>query len=108
MDGTSANSYEAGSWASDNIYLDSVIIFASCLIVFQNIVPISLYITIEIVKTVSSLNDTPGVAYGQIQAFFIFQDVEMYYEACKLKRSIQGLQLTFRRYALCAENMEHI
>ena len=42
--------------------------FPSCssgLIVFQNIVPISLYISIEIVKT--------------IQAFFIFQDLEMYY-----------------------------
>lgn len=38
----------------------------SCLIAFQNIVPISLYISIEIVKT--------------IQAFFISQDVDMYYE----------------------------
>ena len=37
----------------------------SCLIAFQNIVPISLYISIEIVKT--------------IQAFFISQDIEMYY-----------------------------
>ncbi|WWC70833.1 uncharacterized protein I206_104785 [Kwoniella pini CBS 10737] len=63
---TSAESYEQGAEASDNIYLDSVIIFFSCLIVFQNIVPISLYITVEIVKT--------------IQAYFIFQDVEMYYE----------------------------
>ncbi|WRT67856.1 uncharacterized protein IL334_004830 [Kwoniella shivajii] len=63
---TSAESYEPGAEASDNIYLDSVIIFFSCLIVFQNIVPISLYITVEIVKT--------------IQAYFIFQDVEMYYE----------------------------
>lgn len=39
----------------------------SCLIAFQNIVPISLYISIEIVKT--------------IQAFFISQDVDMYYKA---------------------------
>lgn len=38
----------------------------SCLIAFQNIVPISLYISIEIVKT--------------IQAYFISQDVDMYYE----------------------------
>jgi phospholipid-translocating ATPase len=37
----------------------------SCLIAFQNIVPISLYISIEIVKT--------------IQAFFISQDIDMYY-----------------------------
>lgn len=39
----------------------------SCLIAFQNIVPISLYISIEIVKT--------------IQAFFIAQDIDMYYKA---------------------------
>jgi phospholipid-translocating ATPase len=39
---------------------------SSCLIAFQNIVPISLYISIEIVKT--------------IQAFFIAQDIDMYYE----------------------------
>jgi phospholipid-translocating ATPase len=38
----------------------------SCLIAFQNIVPISLYISIEIVKT--------------IQAFFISQDIDMYYK----------------------------
>lgn len=38
----------------------------SCLIAFQNIVPISLYISIEIVKT--------------IQAYFISQDIDMYYE----------------------------
>jgi phospholipid-translocating ATPase len=37
----------------------------SCLIAFQNIVPISLYISIEIVKT--------------IQAYFISQDVDMFY-----------------------------
>lgn len=37
----------------------------SCLIAFQNIVPISLYISIEIVKT--------------IQAYFIGQDIDMYY-----------------------------
>ncbi|KAL7420806.1 phospholipid transporting ATPase [Cryptotrichosporon argae] len=66
LDNTSYTSYEEGSEASSNIYLDSLIIFVSSLIVFQNIVPISLYITIEIVKT--------------IQAYFIFQDVEMYYE----------------------------
>lgn len=41
------------------------ILYRSCLIAFQNIVPISLYISIEIVKT--------------IQAYFISQDVDMYY-----------------------------
>jgi phospholipid-translocating ATPase len=39
---------------------------SSCVIAFQNIVPISLYISIEIVKT--------------IQAYFISQDIDMYYE----------------------------
>jgi phospholipid-translocating ATPase len=38
----------------------------SSLILFQNIVPISLYISIEIVKT--------------LQAYFIHSDIEMYYE----------------------------
>lgn len=66
LSGTSADWYEPDAEASDNIYVDSVIIFFSCLLIFQNIVPISLYITVEIVKT--------------IQAYFIFQDVEMYYE----------------------------
>lgn len=64
-DDTSAKSYEIGAAVSANVILDSVVVFVSSLIVFQNIVPISLYITIEIVKT--------------IQAFFIFQDIEMYY-----------------------------
>lgn len=69
MDNTSAKTYEVGAAAAHNIVLDSVIIFVSSLVVFQNIVPISLYITIEIVKT--------------IQAYFIFQDIEMYYAPCE-------------------------
>lgn len=69
MDNTSATYYEIGAEAAQNIYLDSLIVFVSCLIVFQNIVPISLYITIEIVKT--------------IQAYFIHQDIEMYYAPCE-------------------------
>ncbi|BEI88398.1 uncharacterized protein CcaverHIS019_0111160 [Cutaneotrichosporon cavernicola] len=64
-DDTSAKYYEIGAAVSENVVIDSVVIFVSSLVVFQNIVPISLYITIEIVKT--------------IQAFFIFQDIEMYY-----------------------------
>lgn len=39
---------------------------SACLIVFQNIVPISLVITVELVKT--------------IQAIFIYQDIDMWYE----------------------------
>ncbi|EIW73502.1 hypothetical protein TREMEDRAFT_26850 [Tremella mesenterica DSM 1558] len=67
FDQSSAKYYEIGAEPSDNIYLDALVIFFSCLIVFQNIVPISLYITIEVVKT--------------IQAYFIYQDVDMYYAA---------------------------
>ncbi|KAI9179413.1 hypothetical protein H9P43_004733 [Blastocladiella emersonii ATCC 22665] len=44
--------------------------FWSSLIAFQNIVPISLYLTVEIVKT--------------LQAYFIFTDAEMYYEQLDL------------------------
>jgi len=40
--------------------------YSATLILFQNIVPISLVITVELVKT--------------IQAFFIYQDIDMYYE----------------------------
>ncbi|PWZ00177.1 phospholipid-translocating P-type ATPase [Testicularia cyperi] len=62
---TSRTYYESGAEYSTNNIINALIIFGSCLVVFQNIVPISLYISIEIVKT--------------IQAFFIFQDIEMYY-----------------------------
>ncbi|TVY26150.1 Phospholipid-transporting ATPase [Lachnellula hyalina] len=46
--------------------LDGFITFWAALILFQNLVPISLYISLEIVKT--------------CQAFFIYSDTEMYYE----------------------------
>ncbi|KAF8549152.1 hypothetical protein OG21DRAFT_1488765 [Imleria badia] len=46
--------------------LNALVTFVSCLIAFQNIVPVSLFISIEIVKT--------------IQAYFIAQDVDMYYK----------------------------
>lgn len=62
---TSRAYYEVGAELSTNNIVNALVIFGSCLVVFQNIVPISLYISIEIVKT--------------IQAFFIFQDIEMYY-----------------------------
>ncbi|PFH48817.1 hypothetical protein AMATHDRAFT_5455 [Amanita thiersii Skay4041] len=64
--GTSAEFFEEGSDPTSSHVLNAIITFASCLIAFQNIVPISLYISIEIVKT--------------IQAFFISQDVDMYYK----------------------------
>ncbi|CAE7072861.1 unnamed protein product [Rhizoctonia solani] len=55
------------SWGSGagSAALNGLATFGSCLIAFQNIVPISLYISIEIVKT--------------IQAYFISQDKDMYY-----------------------------
>ncbi|KAL1753669.1 hypothetical protein FB107DRAFT_264155 [Schizophyllum commune] len=68
-DGEGASSrdyFEAGSTPSDSPVLNGIVTFFSCLIAFQNIVPISLYISIEIVKT--------------IQAYFISQDIDMYYE----------------------------
>lgn len=46
--------------------LNGFITFWAALIVFQNLVPISLYISLEIVRT--------------LQAIFIYSDVEMYYE----------------------------
>ncbi|CDR88448.1 related to DNF2-Non-essential P-type ATPase [Sporisorium scitamineum] len=62
---TSRAYYEVGAELSSSNVVNALVIFGSCLVVFQNIVPISLYISIEIVKT--------------IQAFFIYQDIEMYY-----------------------------
>ncbi|KDQ08052.1 hypothetical protein BOTBODRAFT_586296 [Botryobasidium botryosum FD-172 SS1] len=64
-DGTSADFFEQGSDPSSIVAVNALITFASCLIAFQNIVPVSLYISIEIVKT--------------IQAYFINQDIDMYY-----------------------------
>ncbi|KAF8648400.1 hypothetical protein AX16_006309 [Volvariella volvacea WC 439] len=63
--GTSAELFEEGSDPSSSHIINAVITFVSCLIAFQNMVPISLYISIEIVKT--------------IQAYFISQDIDMYY-----------------------------
>ncbi|KAF9465973.1 phospholipid-transporting ATPase 1 [Collybia nuda] len=64
--GTSASFFEEGTDPTSSHVVNAIITFVSCLIAFQNIVPISLYISIEIVKT--------------IQAYFISQDVEMYYQ----------------------------
>ncbi|KAH8809491.1 phospholipid-transporting ATPase 1 [Flagelloscypha sp. PMI_526] len=63
--GSSKTYFEQGIDPTDSIVLNAVITFASCFIAFQNIVPISLYISIEIVKT--------------IQAYFISQDLNLYY-----------------------------
>ena len=57
--------FEFGS-IGGNPALDGFITFWSAVILFQNLVPISLYISLEIIKTA--------------QAFFIYSDVFMYYE----------------------------
>ncbi|KAF9352980.1 hypothetical protein BGX26_009240 [Mortierella sp. AD094] len=52
------------SMSSHSAVIDGVITFFTSLIIFQNIIPISLYISIEFVKT--------------FQAFFIWKDTDMY------------------------------
>ncbi|GAA6021480.1 hypothetical protein JCM11491_006510 [Sporobolomyces phaffii] len=64
--GTSSQYYEPGGSVSRYPVVNAFVTFGATLILFQNIVPISLVITVELVKT--------------IQAFFIYQDIEMYYE----------------------------
>ncbi|KAH9913379.1 phospholipid-translocating P-type ATPase [Amylocystis lapponica] len=63
---TSADFFEIGADPTSSYVANAIVTFVSCLIAFQNIVPISLYISIEIVKT--------------IQAYFISQDLDMYYK----------------------------
>ena len=62
---TSADFFEFGTFAG-TAPKDGIVTFWTCVILFQNLVPISLYISIEIVKTA--------------QVLFIYSDVEMYYE----------------------------
>src|SRR5579859_4563108 len=62
---TSADFFEFGT-IGGTAPKDGVVTFWTCVILFQNLVPISLYISIEIVKTA--------------QVLFIYSDVEMYYE----------------------------
>ncbi|KAF9238250.1 phospholipid-translocating P-type ATPase [Melanogaster broomeanus] len=63
---TSTKIYQQGVDPTNSPALNALVTFVSCLVAFQNIVPVSLFISIEIVKT--------------IQAFFIAQDIDMYYE----------------------------
>ncbi|KAG0042366.1 hypothetical protein BGZ83_000552 [Gryganskiella cystojenkinii] len=65
IDNNSATYFEYGADASTP-FMSAFITFWSCLILYQNIVPISLYISIEIVKTA--------------QAYFIHKDIDMYDE----------------------------
>ncbi|OBT51748.1 hypothetical protein VE04_08729 [Pseudogymnoascus sp. 24MN13] len=64
-DGTSIKHFEFGS-IGGSPGTNGFITFFAALIHFQNLVPISLYISLEIIKT--------------LQAFFIYSDTEMYYE----------------------------
>ena len=64
-DDSSISWFEFGS-VGGTPALDGFITFWAALILFQNMVPIALYISIEIIKT--------------LQAFFIYSDTEMYYE----------------------------
>ncbi|GAA5863156.1 hypothetical protein JCM3774_001439 [Rhodotorula dairenensis] len=70
MTGRSFDYYEPGGAFSSYAVVNGFIIFGATLILFQNIVPISLVITVELVKT--------------IQAFFIWQDIDLYYEPLDL------------------------
>ena len=62
---TSADFFEYGI-IGDTSPKNGIVTFWTCVILFQNLVPISLYISIEIVKT--------------LQVLFIYSDIEMYYE----------------------------
>lgn len=62
---TSSDFFEYGS-IGGNPSLDGFITFWSCIILFQNLVPISLYISLELIRLA--------------QAFFIYSDTFMYYE----------------------------
>lgn len=62
---TSITFFEFGSYGG-SAGLDGFITFWAAIILYQNLVPISLYISLEIIRT--------------IQAFFIYSDTFMYYE----------------------------
>lgn len=63
---TDASLHFFGAITGGNPPMAGFITFFAAIIVFQNLVPISLYITLEIVRT--------------LQAVFIYSDIEMYYE----------------------------
>lgn len=64
-DDTSHSFFEYGSFGGRPA-TDGVIAFWASVILYQNLVPISLYITLEIIRT--------------LQAVFIYSDIQMYYE----------------------------
>ncbi|KAF1851843.1 phospholipid-translocating P-type ATPase [Cucurbitaria berberidis CBS 394.84] len=62
---TSHSVFEYGSFGGTPA-TDGIIAFWAAVILFQNLVPVSLYITVEIIRT--------------LQAVFIYSDINMYYE----------------------------
>lgn len=64
----------------DNPSLNGLVSFANSLITFQNFVPISLHISFEVVRT--------------IQALFIFEDADMYYEKTSRRTTAKSWNLS--------------
>lgn len=64
--GKGSSSLNFFDYPSESPALDGFITFWAAVILFQNLVPISLFISLEIIKT--------------LQAFFIYSDVHMYYD----------------------------
>ena len=67
-------------FSDDNPRINGLIAFANALITFQNIVPISLYISIEVVRT--------------IQAYFIYDDYDIYYEKTNRRTTAKSWNLS--------------
>ncbi|KAE8213447.1 hypothetical protein CF327_g3031 [Tilletia walkeri] len=66
--------------SDDNPDLNGLTTFGNALITFQNVVPISLYISIEFVRTV--------------QAFFIFEDHDIYYDKTERRTTARSWNLS--------------
>ncbi|CAO1629409.1 unnamed protein product [Parajaminaea phylloscopi] len=73
--------WEFGATQSDdNPHINGLVTFGNALITFQNIVPISLYISIEAVRTV--------------QAYFIFDDADIFYEKTNRRTTARSWNLS--------------
>lgn len=67
-------------YSDDNPRINGLVAFGNALITFQNIVPISLYISIEAVRTV--------------QAFFIYDDYDIWYEKTNRRTTARSWNLS--------------
>ncbi|WFD32333.1 P-type phospholipid transporter [Malassezia sp. CBS 17886] len=70
----------AATHSDDNPSINGLISFANSFITFQNFVPIALYISFEVVRT--------------IQALFIFEDHDMYYDKTQRRTSAKSWNLS--------------